>query len=231
MSHTPPVRGIDQHFFYESDLAVLRDARPATGSDLLGEDGGHLGAILGRLGSWERERVSAYAVAITPRLVVVGASTPGGDYVAARMRLATGPVGEERHFGAESMSERTIRAVGLLTALFQPGARGWAHPTSRGGQSGASDAPDGCGGAVRRANQGKRLDSGPRRQPERRAVRPQDTDLSAILVASVPNGVTSIDRMDPVSRSIASDGLATVADLLRSDQLTPSIPTRLDVTQ
>lgn len=216
-------------FFYEPDLTALRDARPTTGSDLLGEDGGHLGAILGRLGSWERLRVSAYAAAITPQLVEVGPSTPGGDYVAARMTMATGPGGEERHFGAESMSEGTIRAVGLLTALFQPRARDVRIPLL------AVENPE---RAVRPMAAGVLYDALTAASAWTQVLAVshsaelfdrKDADVSAILVASAPNGVTSIDRMDPVPSCRMA--WRPWLNLLRSDQLGPSTPSRLDVTQ
>jgi hypothetical protein len=49
----------------------------------------------------------------------------------------------------------------------------------------------------------------------------KEADLSAILVAAADDGVTRIGPVDEASRSIVADGLATVGELLRSDQLRP----------
>ena len=211
-------------FFYDPDLAALRDARPATGSDLLGEDGGHIGAILGRLGPWERDRVSAYAAAIVPRLIAVGPSTPGGDYVAARMTTATGPGGAGRDFRAESMSEGTIRAVGLLAALFQPRARDGRIPLVSVEEPELALHPMAAGVLFDALTEASTWVQVLATSQSAELFDRKEADLSAILVAAADNGVTTIGPVDPVSRSIVSDGLATLGELLRSDQLRPSVP-------
>ncbi len=210
-------------FFYDPDLAALRDARPATGSDLLSEDGGHVGAILGQLGPWERDRVSAYAAAIVPRLIEVGPSTPGGDYVAARMTTATGPGGAGRDFRAESMSEGTIRAVGLLTALFQPRARDGRIPLVAVEEPELALHPMAAGVLFDALTEASTAAQVLATSQSAELFDRKEADLSAILVAAADNGVTTIGPVDPVSRSIVSDGLATVGELLRSDQLRPVI--------
>ncbi|WP_213451255.1 AAA family ATPase [Rhizomonospora bruguierae] len=183
-------------FFYEPDLAALRDARPATGSDLLDENGGHLGAILGQLGRWERERVSAYAGVIVPRLVDVGPSTPGGDYIAARMATATGPGGEERHFRAESMSEGTIRAVGLLTALFQPGARDGRIPLVAVEEPELALHPMAAGVLFDALTEASTWTQVLATSQSAELFDRKEADLSTILVAAADNGVTTIDVFD-----------------------------------
>jgi predicted ATPase len=208
-------------FFYEPVLASLRDARPDTGRDLLDEDGGQLGAVLARLGEWERERVSAYAGAIVPHLTEVGPTAPGGDYVAARMTTATGPGGTPQAFRAEAMSEGTIRAIGLLATLFQPGARDGRipllaveepelalHPMAAGVLFDALTEASGSAQVLATTQSAELFDR-------------KEADLSAILVATADDGVTTIGPVDAVSRSIVADGLATVGELLRSDQLRP----------
>ena len=52
----------------------------------------------------------------------------------------------------------------------------------------------------------------------------KEADLSAIRVVTARDGVTVIGPVDEVSRSIVADGLATVGELLRSNQLEPQTP-------
>ncbi|WP_406092650.1 AAA family ATPase [Kitasatospora purpeofusca] len=211
-------------FFYDPDLAALRDARPATGSDGLDEDGGHLGAVLGLLDPWAGERVSAYAGAIVPNLTEVGPSgaPSAGDYVAARMTLASGSGSEQ--FRAESMSEGTIRAVGLLTALFQPRARDGRiplvaieepelalHPLAAGVLFDALTEASASVQVLATSQSAELFDR-------------KEADLSAIRVVTAHDGLTVIGPVDEVSRSIVADGLATVGELLRSNQLEPQLP-------
>jgi predicted ATPase len=208
-------------FFYEPVLASLRDARPDTGRDLLDEDGGGIGAVLARLGGWERDRVSAYAAAIVPHLTEVGPTAPGGDYLAARMTMDTGLGGAPQVFRAESMSEGTIRAIGLLAALFQPSARDGRlpllaveepelalHPMAAGVLFDALTEASASAQVLATTQSAELFDR-------------KEADLSAILVAAADDGVTTIGAVDEASRSIVADGLATVGELLRSDQLRP----------
>ncbi|MEV4870674.1 AAA family ATPase [Streptomyces syringium] len=211
-------------FFYDPDLAALRDARPATGADTLDEDGGHLGAVLGLVGTWEQDRVSAYAGAVVPHLTEVGPTAPTGDYVAARMTMATGQGGAPQEFRAESMSEGTIRTIGLLTALFQPRARDGRismvaveepelalHPMAAGVLFDALTEASASVQVLATSQSAELLDR-------------KEADLSAILVVTADDGVTTIGPVDAVSRSIVSDGLATMGELLRSDQLRSATP-------
>jgi predicted ATPase len=211
-------------FFYNPDLDALRDARPVTGTDTLDEDGGHLGAVLGMIGTVQRDRLSAYAGAVVPHLTDVGPTERAGDYVAARMTMATGPEGASQEFRAESMSEGTIRTIGLLAALFQPRVRDGdismvaveepelaLHPLAAGV---LFDALSEAGTWVQVLATSQSAELFDRKE----------ADLSAILVVTADAGVTTIGPVDAVSRSIVADGLATVGELMRSDQLQPEIP-------
>ncbi|MFG3259881.1 AAA family ATPase [Streptomyces sp. NPDC048172] len=209
-------------FFYEPDLATLRDARPDPGTDALAEDGRDLGAVLARLAPAHRRRVSDYASAIVPRLTEVSSTPLTGDYLAARIALDTGPDGAPREFRAESMSEGTIRAIGLLAALYQPPARDGRisllaveepelalHPRAAGALYDAlTEAAESGLQVLVTTQSGELLDR-------------DEADLSAIRMVEAVDGLTTIGPADEVSRSIVRDGLATVGELMRSDQLHP----------
>ncbi|MEW2632475.1 AAA family ATPase [Streptomyces sp. NPDC048389] len=222
---------LTEMFFYSPDLANLRKASPNTPTaGALGEDGRDLGPALATLGDQERDRVSQYLGVIVPGVVEVGPTDPSADYIAARINFATEGETEPHVFRAESMSEGTIRAIGLLTALFQPDAReGWIpliaveepelalHPLAAGALYDALTEASEHVQVFATTQSAELFDR-------------KEADLSAIRVVAAEHGVTVIGEVDPVSRSIVADGLATTAELLRSDQLRPVVepPARPD---
>ncbi|MHB9859327.1 AAA family ATPase [Streptomyces sp. YIM S03343] len=213
-------------FFYSPDLSSLREARPnAPTAGALGEDGGDLGPALAALGDQERDRISQYLGVIVPGVVEVGPTDPSADYIAARISFATDGENEPHIFRAESMSEGTIRAIGLLTALFQPNTHdGWGripliaveepelalHPLAAGALYDALTEASEHVQVLATTQSAELFDR-------------KEADLSAIRVVAAEHGVTVIGEVDPVSRSIVADGLATTAELLRSDQLRPVV--------
>ncbi|MFF0228008.1 AAA family ATPase [Streptomyces sp. NPDC004629] len=215
---------LTEMFFYSPDLANLRKASPNTPTaGALGEDGGDLGPALAALGEQERERVSQYLGVIVPGVVEVGPTDPSADYIAARINFATDGQTEPHVFRAESMSEGTIRAIGLLTALFQPATReGWIpliaveepelalHPLAAGALYDALTEASEHVQVLATTQSAELFDR-------------KEADLSAIRVVAAEHGVTVIGEVDPVSRSIVADGLATTAELLRSNQLRPVV--------
>ncbi|MFI0729776.1 AAA family ATPase [Streptomyces sp. NPDC021225] len=215
---------LTEMFFYSPDPANLRKASPNTPTaGALGEDGGDLGPALAALGEQERERISQYLGVIVPGIVEVGPTDPSADYIAARINFATDGETEPHVFRAESMSEGTIRAIGLLTALFQPDAReGWIpliaveepelapHPLAAGALYDALAEASEHVQVLATTQSAELFDR-------------KEADLSAIRVVAAERGVTVIGEVDPVSRSIVADGLATTAELLRSDQLRPVV--------
>ncbi|MER6530676.1 AAA family ATPase [Streptomyces sp. NPDC001508] len=215
---------LTEMFFYSPDLANLRKASPNTPTaGALGEDGGDLGPALAALGEQERERVSQYLGVIVPGVVEVGPTDPSADYIAARINFAADDETEPHVFRAESMSEGTIRAIGLLTALFQPDAReGWIpliaveepelalHPLAAGALYDALTEASEHVQVLATTQSAELFDR-------------KEADLSAIRVVAAEHGVTVIGEVDPVSLSIVADGLATTAELLRSNQLRPVV--------
>ncbi|WP_326801006.1 AAA family ATPase [Streptomyces sp. NBC_01788] len=215
---------LTEMFFYSPALSNLRKASPNTPTaGALSEDGSELGPALAVLGDEERERVSQYLGVIVPGVVEVGPTDPSADYVAARISFATDGETEPHVFRAESVSEGTIRAIGLLTALFQPDAReGWIplvaveepelalHPLAAGALYDALTEASEHVQVLATTQSAELFDR-------------KEADLSAIRMVAAEHGVTVIGEVDPVSRSIVADGLATTAELLRSDQLRPVV--------
>ncbi|MGW2086636.1 AAA family ATPase [Streptomyces sp. NPDC001880] len=211
-------------FFYEPELCALRDARPVVRSGVLAEDGGHLGSVLGLLDPVMRERVAAYAGAIVPQLTHVGPSTEDGDYIAAKMTLSVGPDALPMEFRAESMSEGTIRAIGLLAALFQPGSRDGRLPLVAVEEPELALHPGAAGALFDALTEASLHTQILATSQSSELFDRKEADLDAIRVVVVQDGVTAVGPVDDVSRRIVRNGLATVGDLLRSDQMVPQPP-------
>ncbi|WP_338702291.1 AAA family ATPase [Streptomyces sp. Q6] len=218
-------RGLAGMFFYDPALAALREPRPLTTNALMSEDGGNLGATLSQLDPVVRRRIDAYMAAIVPGLTSVEPSpTSGaGDYVAAQMTLAPAAGQPSRTFRAESMSDGTIRAIGLLAALFQPRARDGRirlvaveepelglHPMAAGALYDALTEASNHVQVLGTSQSSQLFDR-------------KEADLDAVKMVASQDGATVIGPLDGISRGIITDGLSTIEDLLRSDQLEPEL--------
>ncbi|MEE1927595.1 AAA family ATPase [Streptomyces sp. TRM 70351] len=215
---------LSEMFFYSPDLAKLRKASPNTPTaGALREDGGELGPALAVLGEQERQRVSQYLGVIVPGVVEAGPTDPSADYIAARISFATDGETEPHVFRAESMSEGTIRAIGLLTALFQPDAREGFMPLIAVEEPELALHPLAAGALYDALTEASEHVQVLATTQSAELFDRKEADLSAIRVVAAEHGVTVIGEVDPVSRSIVADGLATTAELLRSDQLRPFV--------
>lgn len=215
---------LTEMFFYSPALSNLREARPnSPTAGALGEDGGDLGPALATLGDQERDRVSQYLGVIVPGVVEVGPTDPSADYIAARINFAVDGDTEPHVFRAESMSEGTIRAIGLLTALFQPDAREGCMPLIAVEEPELALHPLAAGALYDALTEASEHVQVLATTQSAELFDRKEADLSAIRMVAAEHGVTVIGEVDPVSRSIVADGLATTAELLRSDQLRPVV--------
>lgn len=119
----PVLAFLSHQRFYGLRPDVLRQLRPQTEYPILGEAGEYLGDVLGELGEQRpdlKEHLDGYLTSIAPHLISVDRRF-AGDYVTVEARQGTGPGGEPVVFGPDTMSDGTIRAAGVLAALFQRG--------------------------------------------------------------------------------------------------------------
>ncbi|WP_460806477.1 AAA family ATPase [Micromonospora zhanjiangensis] len=110
--------------FYDIDTSTLRLPQPSVERAVLGRRGEHLGDVLGDLLTTYPEvkaRVDDYMAAVAPGVTGIERQT-AGRYVTVEMRQRT-EVGAEARFGPDAVSDGTIRAAGVLAALFQPPVR------------------------------------------------------------------------------------------------------------
>ena len=208
-------------YFYDPEPHKLRASYVQAERATLGRAGENLGNVLGSLDSVSKERLNDYMRAVVPDLAWVDRKF-AGDYVTVELRTRTGDEQQpEISFGPNAMSDGTIRAAGLLAALFQPTTR--SHRTRLIG----IEEPE---LAVHPAAAGALFDAlteaSERVQIVMTTQSPDlldrdDLDVQVVRVANIHQGATVIGEIDEPSRQIAAKRLATVGQLLRGNQLTP----------
>lgn len=209
--------------FYELDSNVLRELdEQAFRQPYLGPAGEHLGNVLGDLALDEigKERLDAYLSALVPGALGVDERREGRySTVQARFRGGDG-IGVEV-FLREALSEGTLRAAGVLAALFQPPAFAGRIPLIGIEEPETALHPAGVGALY------EALDDATARTQI--IVTSQSSDLldneyarleHVRAVANV-DGVTQIGEVDAAGQAIVEKGLMSISELHRSGQMRP----------
>jgi predicted ATPase len=216
----PLYAGLRGMYFYDPDPSKLRDLQPPTGGAELGRAGEHLGDVLGALDSSSKQRFDAYMRVVVPELASVERKFQG-SYVTVELRTRPRADAPDVAFGPNAMSDGTIRAAGLLAALYQP----WVgdgrirlvgieepelalHPAAAGALFDALIEASDRVQLVVTTQSPDLLDR-------------DDVDVNIVRVANIRTGATIIGQVDTPSRQILREKLATVGQLLRGDQISP----------
>jgi predicted ATPase len=207
-------------YFYDPDPNKLRELQtPTTGAEL-GRAGEHLGDVLGALDAETKDRLDAYMRVVVPELASVGRKSEG-SYVTVELRTRPGPGVADVAFGPRAMSDGTIRAAGLLAALFQPWVRDGrirligieepelaVHPAAAGALFDALAESSENVQVIVTTQSPDLLDR-------------DDIDARTVRIANIRHGATIVGEIDAPSQRIVSDKLATIGQLLRGGQLSP----------
>ena len=206
-------------YFYEPDLAAMRQPQSPAFGEALGPAGEHLGDVLAGLGDY-KQRLDHYLRAIVPESLSVERVFVGQD-VSVELRTRPGNGEVVARFGAGEMSDGTVRAAGLLAALFQP----WIQTNRI--RLVAVEEPE---TAVHPAAAGVLFDAmqeaSERVQVLATTQSPDlldrdDVDPGIVRVFGMRDGVTTVGVVDGASQEIVRANLATIGQLLRSNQLSP----------
>jgi predicted ATPase len=225
-TYSPLARSLSSMQFYGLALAALREpGSPAEGA-ALDQRGEHLGDVLGVLANLRpdlKHRIDSYLSAIAPGIESVDPYAVG-RYVTVAFRARARPDADAIEFGPEAVSDGTIRAAGVLAALFQlPAADGRIalvgieepeialHPAAAGVLFDALTEASEQVQVVLTTQSPDLLDR-------------DDLDVSAVRAVSMEDGVTRIGEIDRASRQIVSEGLYTLGELMRGNQLSPADP-------
>ncbi|MEI6450279.1 MAG: AAA family ATPase [Actinomycetes bacterium] len=210
--------------FYNLNPDSIRDLQDPDSGELLARDGSNLAAVYKRLEHDDRarvDRIEEYLARVVPGVSGVEAKSLGHKETLEFRQAVTGAANPWR-FPATSVSDGTLRALGVLVALFQ---------FSNGQRKGASLVgieepeaalhPAAAGvllGALREASETTQV-----------LVTSHSPDLlddeniatDSLLAVSANAGATQIAPIDPTGRGALRDRLYTAGELLRLDQLRP----------
>jgi predicted ATPase len=223
-SFRPAYDALSHMGFYNLNPDVIRDLQSPDSGDLLERDGANLASVIARLSKQDssaKSRIEQYLGKIAHEVSEVDAKSIGPkETLEFRQKVA----GQQHpwRFMAGNMSDGTLRALGVLTSLFQAGngVRGSIpligieepeaalHPAASGVLLDAlCDASENLQILVT-SHSPDLLDS------ER--IRPEQ-----ILAVISRDGETGIAPVDEETRGVLRDQLYSAGELLRMEQLQP----------
>lgn len=209
--------------FYNLDTSEMRDVQSAGDPLSLNPNGGNLASVLEHLRSVDNDRFSRlmhFLNAVLPAIEDIQFPTLGPKQTIEFVEK-TGRSGQRRLL-ASSMSEGTIRALGVLTALFQRGPEDFRESLV------GIEEPE---TALHPAAAGVLFDA-LRETSERRQVivtshspdllDRDDVPLESILAVAMDDGNTVIAPVDKAGSNVLKRRLCTPGELMRSNQLRPA---------
>ena len=207
--------------FYNFNLDKIRGFKDPDPADILLGDGSNLTSILTQLSPAVKTDIEEYLALVVPDIREVDVKAFGSKQILAFRQK----VGEDRYPGrflTNNMSDGTLRALGILVALFQGGNEqqrrvslvGIEEPEIALHPAAAGVLLDALRDAAHRTQVIVTTHS-----PD--LLEDKHIDVESILAVEADDGNTVIAPVDEVGRSVLRDRLFTVGELLRVDQLRP----------
>jgi len=213
--------GLIRPRFYHFSTENLRRPQRSSQNPVLRRNGDGFGDVLAALSADygpAKARIDAYLGAIAHGATGIHAREVGGFKTVV---LDTSADGEPFEFGSEAMSEGTVRSAAVLAALFQPDSLDGRlpligieepeialHPAAAGSLFDALTEASEHVQVIATSQSADLLDR-------------EDLDPAVIRPVMMRDGLTLIGEVDDASREIAKQGLYTLGELMRSDQLSP----------
>jgi len=230
VSHRPEFRPLytclTHMGFYQLNPDKIRDWQPVDAGPVLLRDGGNLASMLNRLSTerpWAKARVVELLSKVVPGVVDV-ATRHIGNRATLEFRQKVGGNELPWRFLAENMSEGTLRALGVLTALFQSANR---DPDQQAALV-AIEEPEaalhpGAAGVLRNALLAASLHTQVI-ATSNRADLLDDESLpdQALLAVSHPSGETMISPLGSAGRSGIREHLGAAAEPLSLGERSPN---------
>jgi predicted ATPase len=212
--------------FYNLNPDRIRDLQAPDAGELLMRDGGNLASVLALLSSRRhavKGRIEEYLSRVVQGITEVEATSIGPKET---LRFKQQMAGSASPWGflAVNMSDGTLRALGILVALFQS-VNGEATRIPLVGIEEPEIAlhPAAAGvllDAIREASRNTQVVV-TSHSPE--LLDNRSIPWDSILAVLATGGSTRIGPLDDVNASVLRDGLYTVGELLRLDQLAPDL--------
>jgi predicted ATPase len=236
VSGTPAFRpvydALSRMGFYNLNPEVMRTLKPLGGRDLLARDGSNVVGVLEELQSASAahtNRINEYLARVVPGVLSVGTVAVDRWTTLFFVQEQTGDYAHS--FLGSNMSDGTLRALGVLVALFQLGRDGAAGPLLVGLEEPETALHPAAAAvlvdAMRDAT-GSRQVLVTSHSPD--LLDNPSIDDGQILAVVAQEGGTRIGHLDQAGRSVLRDHLFTVGDLLRMNQLRPDPANRLDAS-
>jgi predicted ATPase len=188
---------------------------------LLRRDGSNASSVLQKLPDDARKRITHYLAKIV-RGVSDAETKPLGSQETVEFRQVVKGQKHPWRFYASSMSDGTLRAFGILLALFQNYSGKAGGPLLIGLEEPEMALHPAATGillaSLREASTRTQIVV-TSHSPD--LLDDQDIPTDAIVAVDNPDGVTRIAPVDEAGRSVLKDRLFTVGELLRQNQLTP----------
>jgi len=212
--------------FYELDSTALRalDKQLLPGGQL-GTTGHFLGSVLGELGREDpvgKERLDSYLGAVVPNAIGVDERVEG-RYSTVQVRFRAGAAGDgEEVFLRESLSEGTLLAAGVLTALFQPAAFAGRIPLIGIEEPETALHPAGVGALYEALDDAAQRTQVIVTSQSSELLDNEYVKLEHVRAVANVDGVTYVGEIDAAGRAIVDKELMTLSELHRSGQMLPA---------
>ena len=213
--------------FYSLNLDKIKDLQAPDPGNLLTRDGSNLASVFKQLSPSVKGRIKEYLAAIVPSVDKIEARKYGPKEALVFTQNVTRSEDPQR-FLANSMSDGTLRALGILVALFQ----GDYNPKKRVLLVGIEEPES----ALHPAAAGVLLDALRETADKTQIIitshspdllDDKDLDPESILAVEAHGGITVVAGVNEASISVLRDRLYTTGELLRLDQLQPD-PASID---
>lgn len=210
--------------FYNLNPNVIRDLQPPDPGEILARDGENLPSVLASLSSENqslKERIEEYLAQVVPGVSGVD-SKPIGPRETLEFRQQIAGAEHPWRFIAANMSDGTLRALGVLVALFQGGSASATTPLL----IGIEEPETALHPAAAEVLIESLHDASELRQVLVTSHSPDLLDSrlvsdAEILAVLAEEGESKIGSLDEAARSVLRDHLYTAGDLLRMNQLRP----------
>ena len=221
--------------FYNLNPNEIKDLQPPDPGELLKRDGSNIASVISSLAAHAPElktRIEEYLAKVVPGIGGVDAKTIGPKQTLEFRQDVRGAKHPWR-FLAANMSDGTLRAFGVLVALFQGAGDGSAtrrlvgieepeialHPAAAGVLTDSLQDAAEHAQVIVTSHSPDLLDN-------------ESIPDESILAVFAEHGETKVGRLDEAGRSALHDHLYTAGELLRMDQLRPDpVETRINPDQ
>lgn len=215
--------------FYNITPAAIREHQPPDSGEVLLRDGRNLASVIGRMAAQDptsKQRLEEYVAQIVPGIERIDRKAYGArETLELRQRVAGAK--HPWRFEAASMSDGTLRAVAVLTALLKPSLSGRAGRVSLVGIEEPEVAlhPAATGVLLDALLQASRHTQCLATTHSPDLLDDEDIPTESILAVRADEDVTHVGPVDDVGRKAVTEGLYTPGELLRADALTPGAET------